>query len=73
MSHYYLDLHHRLHKPIWTTNTTTIYATAVNANPLVYHLSSSDPWRASIALTDASSMRSIGHNVTLLLSIEGVQ
>ena len=55
-----------------TTNTTTIYATAVNANPLVYHLSSSDPWRASIALTDASSMRSIGHNVTLL-SIEGVQ
>jgi predicted peroxiredoxin len=56
-----------------TTNTTTIYATAVNANPLVYHLSSSDPWRASIALTDASSMRSIGHNVTLLLSIEGVQ
>lgn len=56
-----------------TTNTTAIYATAVNANPLVYHLSSSDPWRASIALTDASSMRSIGHNVTLLLSIEGVQ
>jgi predicted peroxiredoxin len=56
-----------------TTNTTTIYATAVNANPLVYHLSISDPWRASIALTDASSMRSIGHNVTLLLSIEGVQ
>lgn len=56
-----------------TTNTATIYATAVNANPLVYHLSSSDPWRASIALTDASSMRSIGHNVTLLLSIEGVQ
>lgn len=56
-----------------TTNTTTIYSTAVNANPLVYHLSSADPWRASIALTDASSMRSIGHNVTLLLSIEGVQ
>jgi predicted peroxiredoxin len=55
------------------TNTATIYATAVNANPLVYHLSSSDPWRASIALTDASSMRSMGHNVTLLLSIEGVQ
>ena len=23
-----------------TTNTTTIYSTAVNANPLVYHLSS---------------------------------
>jgi predicted peroxiredoxin len=56
-----------------TTNTTTIYATAVNANPLVYHLSSSDPWRASIALSDANTMRSIGHNVTLLLSIEGVQ
>ena len=56
-----------------TTNTATISATAFNANPLVYHLSSSDPWRASIALTDASTMRSIGHNVTLLLSIEGVQ
>ena len=53
-----------------TTNTT---ATTVNANPLVYHLSSSDPWRASIALSDAATMKDLGHNVTLLLSIEGVQ
>ena len=53
-----------------TTNTT---ATTVNANPLVYHLSSSDPWKASIALSDAATMKDLGHNVTLLLSIEGVQ
>jgi predicted peroxiredoxin len=53
-----------------TTNTT---ATTINANPLVYHLSSSDPWRASIALSDAATMKDLGHNVTLLLSIEGVQ
>src|SRR5918997_2417955 len=53
-----------------TTNTT---ATTVNANPLVYHLSSSDPWKASIAVSDAATMKDLGHNVTLLLSIEGVQ
>jgi predicted peroxiredoxin len=53
-----------------TTNTT---ATTVNANPLVYHLSSSDPWKASIAVSDAAAMKDLGHNVTLLLSIEGVQ
>jgi predicted peroxiredoxin len=51
-------------------NTTAI---TVNANPLVYHLSSSDPWRASIAVSDAIAMKNVGHNVTLLLSIEGVQ
>jgi predicted peroxiredoxin len=51
-------------------NTTAI---TVNANPLVYHLSSSDPWRASIAVSDATAMKNLGHNVTLLLSIEGVQ
>jgi predicted peroxiredoxin len=45
----------------------------VNANPLVYHLSSPDPWKASIAISDATTMQSLGHNVTLLLSIEGVQ
>ena len=53
-----------------TTNTTAI---TVNANPLVYHLSSSDPWKASIAVSDAAAMKDLGHNVTLLLSIEGVQ
>jgi hypothetical protein len=30
-----------------TTNTIAI---TVNANPLVYHLSSSDPWKASIGV-----------------------
>ena len=45
----------------------------LNANPLVYHLSSSDPWRASIAISDATTMKNLGHNATLLLNIEGVQ
>src|SRR5918993_3231603 len=53
---------------------TVSAATAhINASPLVYHLSSSDPWRASIAVSDATAMKDLGHNVTLLLSIEGVQ
>ena len=52
------------------TNTTAI---GLTVNPLVYHLSSSDPWRASIAVSDANAMKDLGHNVTLLLSIEGVQ
>lgn len=48
-------------------------AIALDASPLIYHLSSSDPWRASIAVSDANAMKNLGHNVTLLLSIEGVQ
>ena len=48
-------------------------AVTITANPLVYHLSSSDPWRASIAVSDATAMIDLGHNVTLLLSIEGLQ
>ena len=56
------------------TNSTVSAAPAhINASPLVYHLSSSDPWRASIAVSDATAMKNLGHNVTLLLSIEGVQ
>ena len=51
-------------------NTTAI---DLDANPIVFHLSSSDPWRASIAVSDATAMKNLGHNVTLLLSIEGVQ
>ena len=43
------------------------------ANPLVYHLSSDEPWRATVAISDATTMLKLGHNVTLLLSIEGVQ
>ena len=49
------------------------FAKAVVGNPLVYHLSSDEPWRATVAISDASTMLKLGHNVTLLLSIEGVQ
>ena len=42
-------------------------------NPLVYHLSSDEPWRATVAISDATTMLKVGHNVTLLLSVEGVQ
>ena len=42
-------------------------------NPLVYHLSSDEPWRATVAISDATTQLKLGHNVTLLLSIEGVQ
>ena len=40
---------------------------------LVYHLSSDEPWRATIALLDSQTMLNRGYNVTLMLSIEGVQ
>lgn len=50
-----------------------IISNTLNANLLVYHLSSSDPWRASIAVSDATAIKNLGHNVTLLLSIEGIQ
>ena len=29
---------------------------AKNANPIVYHLTSNDPWRASIAISDAINL-----------------
>ncbi len=44
-----------------------------NKTKLVYHLSSDDPWRASIAVSDLQTMQKMGFNVTLLLSIEDVQ
>ncbi|MGN6708460.1 MAG: hypothetical protein ACTHKF_03850 [Candidatus Nitrosocosmicus sp.] len=40
---------------------------------MVYHLSSDDPWRATVALSDSQTMLDKGFNVTLMLSIEGVQ
>ena len=46
---------------------------AKNANPIVYHLTSNDPWRASIAISDAINLNNLGYNITVLLSIEGVQ
>jgi hypothetical protein len=53
-----------------TNSNVSAAAAHINASPLVYHLSSSDPWRASIAVSDATAMKNLGHNVTLLLSIE---
>ena len=47
--------------------------TKKNANPIVYHLTSNDPWRASIVIYDATNLKNLGYNITLLLSIEGVQ
>jgi predicted peroxiredoxin len=47
--------------------------TKKNANPIVYHLTSNDPWRASIVISDGTNLKNLGYNVTLLLSIEGVQ
>ena len=53
---------------------TPLYVNAkIIGNPLVYHLSSDEPWRATVALSDATIMLKLGHNVTLLLSVEGVQ
>jgi predicted peroxiredoxin len=49
------------------------YAKEQIRNPLVYHLSSDEPWRATVAISDATTMLKLGHNVTLLLSVEGVQ
>ncbi|MDX1372542.1 MAG: DsrE family protein [Nitrososphaeraceae archaeon] len=39
----------------------------------MYHLTNDDPWRASISISDATSLKNLGYNVTFLLSIEGVQ
>lgn len=44
-----------------------------NANQIIYHLTNNDPWRASISISDATNLKNLGYNVTLLLSIEGVQ
>jgi predicted peroxiredoxin len=44
-----------------------------NKTKLVYHLSSDEPWRATVALSDSQTMLKMGYNVTLMLSIEGVQ
>jgi predicted peroxiredoxin len=49
------------------------YAKDQVGNPLVYHLSSDEPWRATVAISDATTMLKVGHNVTMLLSVEGVQ
>ncbi|TVP39964.1 hypothetical protein NARC_100026 [Candidatus Nitrosocosmicus arcticus] len=51
----------------------SIFAQEVNKTKLVYHLSSDEPWRATIAILDSQTMLKMGFNVTLMLSIEGVQ
>jgi predicted peroxiredoxin len=55
-----------------SVSSSYAYGKAIG-NPLVYHLSSDEPWRATVAISDATTMLKQGHNVTLLLSIEGVQ
>ncbi len=59
---------------VHTVSFYALYTYArVIGNPLFYHLSSDEPWRATVAISDATNMLNLGHNVTLLLSIEGVQ
>ena len=58
-------LHQVYSEPLDNTNS--------GKTKLVYHLSSDEPWRATIALLDSQNMLNRGYNVTLMLSIEGVQ
>lgn len=51
----------------------SIFAQDVNKTKIVYHLSSDEPWRSTIAILDSQTMLKMGFNVTLMLSIEGVQ
>ena len=51
----------------------SIFAQEVNKTKIVYHLSSDEPWRSTIAILDSQTMLKMGYNVTLMLSIEGVQ
>jgi predicted peroxiredoxin len=51
----------------------SIFAQDFNKTKLVYHLSSDEPWRSTIAILDSQTMLKMGYNVTLMLSIEGVQ
>lgn len=55
------------------SDPSSINNNSSNKTKLVYHLSSDDPWRATIALSDSHTMLKMGYNVTLMLSIEGVQ
>ena len=51
----------------------SIFAQDINKTKIVYHLSSDEPWRSTIAILDSQSMLKMGFNATLMLSIEGVQ
>lgn len=61
-----------LYKCLWQNDTSTTISKK-NANPIIYHLTSNDPWRASIVISDITNLKNLGYDVTLLLSIEGVQ
>jgi predicted peroxiredoxin len=45
----------------------------ISGSSIIYHLTSDEPWRATVAISDATTMLKLGHKVTLWLSIEGVQ
>lgn len=51
----------------------SIFAQDINKTKIVYHLSNDEPWRSTIAILDSQTMLKMGFNVTLMLSIEGVQ
>jgi hypothetical protein len=52
---------------VHTVSFSVLYTYAkVIGNPLIYHLSSDEPWRATVAISDATTMLKLGHNVTLL-------
>jgi predicted peroxiredoxin len=59
--------------PPLSLSTHYAYAKEQIGNPLVYCLSSDEPWLATVAISVTTTMLILGHNVTLLLSIEGVQ
>jgi predicted peroxiredoxin len=59
---------------VYGQNDTSTTISKKNANPIIYHLTSNDPWRASIVISDITNLKNLGYDVTpLLLSIEGVQ
>jgi predicted peroxiredoxin len=58
---------------VYGQNDTSTTISKNNANPIIYHLTSNDPWRASIVISDVTNLKNLGYDVTLLLSIEGVQ
>lgn len=64
-----IPLEHTLNSLVYAKN----YTMPSNKTKIVYHLSSDNPWRATIALSDSNMMLKMGYNVTLMLSIEGVQ
>jgi predicted peroxiredoxin len=44
-----------------------------NANPIIPHLTSNDPWISSIVISDVTNLKNLGYDITLLLSIESVR